>query len=351
MNSGVSELPPSTEKPPGSGMLQSVGAPPSTQPTSAPPITSAERGQQHRPRLAGLLEQACARGAPTARPAPTPTTRAGRRQRLAQAPDRHRVGQAAVAEEEQAEERLRLRRRSGSTSDQQQVPHQQLQQDRHVAEQLDVAVAQAAHQRVVREAADAQQRAQDGRQHDADDGHAQRVEHADQEGHPVRVARRRRRSCVSPMSKPAGCSQEVEAALDAAHTHVRPACCGPGTRRARPISAERDRPGRSAPRTARLRQRPVALLRWGSGGACRRPSSLRVLRRRGRAVDLLAQPAMRPCGRAGVRRPARVDRVSAPAGRTSGRRCSTGCSGRAAGPARSSGRHCARRSRRSCRPP
>ena len=55
-----------------------------------------------------------------------------------------------------------LERIGGSSSVNTQVPHQQLQQHRDVAEELDVAVAEAAHQRVAREAADAEQGAEDG---------------------------------------------------------------------------------------------------------------------------------------------------------------------------------------------
>jgi hypothetical protein len=110
-------------------------------------------------------------------------------------------------------------RRPGQVFGEQQVPHQQLQQHRDVAEGLHIAVAQRAHQGVAREAAHAQQGAQDGSQHDADHRHAQRVDQPDQEGLPVGV--------YGVVVEPAFADveagrlhQEVEAALDAAGLHV-----------------------------------------------------------------------------------------------------------------------------------
>jgi hypothetical protein len=64
----------------------------------------------------------------------------------------------------------------------QQVPHQQLQQDGDIAEQLDIGITQAAHQRIAREPANADQGAQDGREDDAEMATRSVLVEADQEG-------------------------------------------------------------------------------------------------------------------------------------------------------------------------
>ncbi len=99
------------------------------------------------------------------------------------------------------------------------VPHQQLYQDRDVPEQLDVAGAQAAHQEVARQPADADQRAENRRQHDADKRRAQRVGQADQERLPVGIGRVERERGLADVES-GGLREEAEPALDSAHAHV-----------------------------------------------------------------------------------------------------------------------------------
>ena len=66
------------------------------------------------------------------------------------------------------------------------IPDQELQEDRHVAHDLDVDERQACHEPVRREAGDADGEAQDGRGDDAEHGDEQRVREPDEEG--ARVA-------------------------------------------------------------------------------------------------------------------------------------------------------------------
>ena len=61
------------------------------------------------------------------------------------------------------------------------VPEQQLQQQRQVADDLDVAAGELRHEPVLRQPRDADDEAEDGRQHNADGGDQQRVEKADPE--------------------------------------------------------------------------------------------------------------------------------------------------------------------------
>ena len=220
-----------------------------------------QRRQQHRPRPAGLLEMVAraARPGPGQHGAHQTTDKC---QRLARAPHRHRKRQAALAQEDQAGHRHRLGR-IGQPFGQQQVPDQQLQQHRHIAEQLDIAVAQATHDGVVGEPADADQRAQDRGQHDADDRHPQRVEHADQEGFPVGVDRLVRDHQLADVET-RRVGEKVEPALDAAHPHVLD----------RVVRQEPDAQGDQAQRGNLVEQcahgaaaqRPVAFFRWGSTG-------------------------------------------------------------------------------------
>ena len=70
------------------------------------------------------------------------------------------------------------------------VEQEQPEQQRHVAERLDVPFADLAEQPVGREPADADQRAQNGAEDDAEDGDAQRVEDADPDRPGVGAGRR-----------------------------------------------------------------------------------------------------------------------------------------------------------------
>ena len=99
------------------------------------------------------------------------------------------------------------------------IPHQQLQQDRDIAEQLHVAGAEAPHEEVAGQPADADQRAQDRREHDADDGRTQRIREPDQERLPVGIGRVECEDALADVE--AGrLREEAEAALDSAHAHV-----------------------------------------------------------------------------------------------------------------------------------
>ena len=62
------------------------------------------------------------------------------------------------------------------------VPEQNLQKQRHVADQLDIAAGEPRHQPVARQPRDADDEPEHGRQHDADPGDEERVEQADPEG-------------------------------------------------------------------------------------------------------------------------------------------------------------------------
>ena len=68
------------------------------------------------------------------------------------------------------------------------VPEQKLQQERHVADQFDIAAGQMRHQPIARQPRDADGEAEHGREHDADAGNQKRVEKPD----PERAAERRR---------------------------------------------------------------------------------------------------------------------------------------------------------------
>jgi hypothetical protein len=158
-NSGVSAPPPSTCDSLSSGRFHSMGAPPASQPISAKPTTSSQRHPEHRPAAAGQRSKCRApSGVPTA--ATTPTQNAGDRQpwpgpQCGEGKDRPFLLRKNPC-------RCAPSVHGGQVFGERQVPHQQLQQHRDVAEGLHVAVAQAAHQGVAREAAHAQQGAEEG---------------------------------------------------------------------------------------------------------------------------------------------------------------------------------------------
>ena len=83
------------------------------------------------------------------------------------------------------------------------VPDEQLQQQRHVAHDLDVDGGEPRDQPVRRQARDADDEAEHGGEHDAEGGHQQRIEQADQERAAVGRSWRRSRSAYCEMSKPA----------------------------------------------------------------------------------------------------------------------------------------------------
>ena len=62
------------------------------------------------------------------------------------------------------------------------VPEQNLQQERHVADQFDIAAGELGDEPIVRQPRDADGKAEHGRKHDAYAGDQKRVEEADPEG-------------------------------------------------------------------------------------------------------------------------------------------------------------------------
>ena len=80
-----------------------------------------------------------------------------------------------------------LWRGPGKRAEHGEVPEQDLKQERQVADQFDIAAGQPRHQPVGREPCDADDEAEDGREHDPDARDQQRVEKADQEDAAVAV--------------------------------------------------------------------------------------------------------------------------------------------------------------------
>ena len=173
------------------------------------------------------------------------------------------------------------------------------------------------------------------------DGHAQRVEHADPRtpGHSSGSGRRgsASRRCRSRPPAPGSRSRSGCPARACS-----PACCAPGTRPRPPISSSA-MAWYTQPRTTRLRQDHRGLL-----GGSRAQAELRT-GITGSRPPRAGLPTANPAAAGTANRPAALVVISAPAARTSGRPSSTGCWSRAAARSASSGRRCARRSRRSCR--
>ncbi len=94
----------------------------------------------------------------------------------------HRRGHddAAVVEKSRAQEREALAR-SGQRAEDGEIPEQNLEEDRKVADQLDIAGRQLGQQPVRREPRDADQEAEDRREHDANARDQQRVQEPDDE--------------------------------------------------------------------------------------------------------------------------------------------------------------------------
>jgi len=103
--------------------------------------------------------------------------------------DRQRKDHAAIADEDVGQHLPRLAR--ARRADPQYVPpDDELQQQRDVAHGLDIECGQLVDQPVGRQPRDAHDRAEDGRQHDADAGDAERVEQADQQRPAISVGGR-----------------------------------------------------------------------------------------------------------------------------------------------------------------
>ena len=104
--------------------------------------------------------------------------------------ERHRKVEAPVGQEDAAPQGAERLARAGKGLADQLVEEEQPQQQRHVAEGLDVPGADPRQQPVVRQAPDAEQRAQHRGHEDAEHRDLQRVEHADQDGAAVGAGRR-----------------------------------------------------------------------------------------------------------------------------------------------------------------
>ena len=81
-----------------------------------------------------------------------------------------------------------LPRNSGSDFEHRVVPEQNLQQERHVADQFDVTAGEPRHEPIARQPRNADDKTEHGREYDAETGDQQRVEQAD----PERAAECRR---------------------------------------------------------------------------------------------------------------------------------------------------------------
>src|SRR2546423_5384798 len=94
--------------------------------------------------------------------------------------DRLRNHQAAIGKKEAAENRNALPR-VRQRGEHGQIPEQNLEQQRQVADQFDIAAGNARQQPVRRQSAERDQKSEQRGKEDADDRHQQRVEQTDQE--------------------------------------------------------------------------------------------------------------------------------------------------------------------------
>ena len=115
---------------------------------------------------------------------------------------------------------------------QQRVPEEQLQQQRQVAQCLDIECRDLRQQPVLRQPADADQGAEDGGQDDADNGDLQGVQHADQQRPAIGVDRR----CRGSATRRWGCPRRGRGTRNRSRYAAPPGwrwCCPPDTRRSR----------------------------------------------------------------------------------------------------------------------
>ena len=173
-------------------------------------------------RITGSARPVASSGAARTSPSPTPPAQPASTPAASQtwpiAQNGIGILQAVLAEEDVRQRLQRLVDRRQELG-QHEVPDEELQQQRHVAERLDVHAAERAQQEVARQPPDPDQRADDRGQHDADDRHAQRVRQPDQEGPGVGLRRIELEQALADREA-RRLQQEVEAALDAAHPHV-----------------------------------------------------------------------------------------------------------------------------------
>ena len=191
MNSGSTSMPPRMLKRPALGIVERrPESPDSASTASGSTIDQAER-RPRAPAPAGR-SRICRRLRPDRDRRSRRRCRAASAisaQRDARLEHRLRQEQAAVVEEAAARNGKALAH-AGQRLEHGVVPEQQLQQQRHVADDLDIEAGHPRHQPVLRQPRDADQKAEDGREHDAERRDQQRVEQADPERAAIGRGRR-----------------------------------------------------------------------------------------------------------------------------------------------------------------
>ena len=126
------------------------------------------------------------------------------------------------------------------------VPEQQLQQQRQIADGLDVARRRFGHQPVLRQPRNADDEAEDGGEHDAEPGHQQRVEQADVER--AAVSRGRRVECDQRLAdvEAGGMLPKAEAGSDMRPLEIDDGIAGGGEDEKADDRAQRDLIGDAA---------------------------------------------------------------------------------------------------------
>ena len=236
--------------------------------------------------------------------------------------DRAWNDQAAIIEIGNAKQRNALPR-PRQRGEHREIPEQHLEQDRQVADKLDIAAGDARDQPVRRQPPERHDEADQGGKEDADDRDQNRVDQPDQEDPRVGVGTRIRNQALADV-KACGVVEEPKAGSDPLVFEI-----GPGIDEnlvADPDQDQREQdlqektvpPGPAAERALQPKRE---LRRWGPGFDAHN----------GASRELAA--------------------ISGSAARTGFRPCSRGCSARAKSAAWSRRRHCGRRICRNCRPP
>ena len=190
-NSGTRVSPPVSRKRPISGYSKLTGAPSAQEGQERQPEQQPERHQHGVERLPGRLAPAPGPARQQRRPPRSATTQRDQGRAGALPEHGQRDAQAAVVEEDRLADRDAVARMRQRLQDRE-VPEQELEQQRDVADRLDVDDGEARDQPVGREPRKADDEAEDGRQDDAERRDQQRVEQAD----PERPAVGRHRAVV-----------------------------------------------------------------------------------------------------------------------------------------------------------
>ena len=176
------------------------------------------------------------------------------------------IDQAAIVEEEAAEQRdalPRIRQRGEHGE----IPEQDLEQQRQVADQFDIAAGNARQQPVRRQPAERHEESDHGGKEDADDRDQQRVEQADEEHAGIGVGSGIRNQALADV-KARRVRQKAEAGRDPLRLQIGAGVgddlvADPGQRR-----DEQDLEDKSAPARAAAERAPQSgdkLRRWWSG--------------------------------------------------------------------------------------